>query len=51
MSVVGIKIKDVDQVKMTEAAEVGGGRLVPIMKLADAQSNLKQEIRFAAFKR
>jgi Ca-activated chloride channel family protein len=51
MSVVGIKIKDVDQVKMTEAAEVGGGRLVPIMKLADAQANLKQEIRFAAFKR
>jgi len=51
MSVVGIKIKEVDQVKMTEAAEVGGGRLVPIMKLADAQTNLKQEIRFAAFKR
>lgn len=51
MSVVGIKIKEIDQVKMTEAAEVGGGRMVPIMKLADAQTNLKQEIRFAAFKR
>jgi Ca-activated chloride channel homolog len=51
MSVVGIQIKEPDKVKMTEAAENGGGRLVPIMKLADAQNNLKQEIRFIAFKR
>ena len=51
MSVVGIKIKDVDKVKMEESASLGGGRLVPIMKLADAQNNLKQEIRFSAFKK
>lgn len=51
LSVVGISIKEPDRIKMTEAAELGGGRLVPIMKLADAQNNLKQEIRFIAFKR
>lgn len=51
LSVVGINIKEPDRIKMTEAAELGGGRLVPIMKLADAQNNLKQEIRFIAFKR
>jgi Ca-activated chloride channel family protein len=50
MSVVGIMIKDVDKEKMKEDAELGGGRLVPIMKLADAQINLKQEIRFSCFK-
>lgn len=51
LSVVGISIKEPDRIKMTEAAELGGGRLVPIMKLADAQNNLKQEIRFISFKR
>ena len=51
MSIVGIQIKDQDKEKMTEAAEKGGGRLVPVMKLADAQSNLKQEVRFMAFKK
>ena len=50
MSVVGIMIKDVDKENMKEAADLGGGRLVPIMKLADAQSNLKQEIRLSSFK-
>ena len=51
LSVVGISIKEPDRIKMSEAAELGGGRLIPIMKLADAQNNLKQEIRFIAFKR
>ena len=50
MSVVGIMIKDVDKENMKEAADHGGGRLVPIMKLADAQNNLKQEIRLSSFK-
>ncbi len=45
MSVVGIKNKDVDMEKMIKAAELGGGHYVPIFKLADAQNNLRQEIR------
>lgn len=45
MSVVGIKNKDVDRDKMITAAELGGGHYVPIFKLADAQQNLRQEIR------
>ncbi len=45
MSVVGIKNKDVDKEKMITAAELGGGHYVPIFKLADAQNNLRQEIR------
>jgi Ca-activated chloride channel family protein len=51
MSVVGINIKAPDRVKMEEAASEGGGRLVEIMKLADAQNNLKQEIRISAFQK
>lgn len=51
MSVVGIKNKDVDEKEMREAAELGGGRYIPIFKLADAQNNLKQEIRFIAFRK
>jgi len=51
LSVVGIKNKDVDEVEMKDAATLGGGRYVPIFKLVDAQHNLKQEIRFAAFKK
>jgi Ca-activated chloride channel family protein len=51
MTVVGIGIKEPDRVKMTAAAELGGGRLVEIVKLADAQNNLKQEIRLGSFKR
>jgi Ca-activated chloride channel family protein len=50
MSVVGVKNKDVDEKEMREAAELGGGRYVPIQKLSDAQNNLKQEIRLSAFK-
>ena len=49
MSVVGIKNKDVDKEKMMKAAELGGGHYVPIFKLADAQQNLKQEIRKLSF--
>lgn len=51
LSVVGINIKEPDRIKLTESAELGGGRLVPVMKLADAQQNLKQEIRFIAFRK
>jgi len=49
MSVVGIKNKPVDEEKMRQAAELGGGHYVPIFKLADAQQNLKQEIRRLSF--
>lgn len=49
MSVVGIKNKAVDEEKMRHAAELGGGHYVPIFKLADAQQNLKQEIRRLSF--
>lgn len=50
LSVVGIKNKSVHEEDMREAAELGGGHYVPIMKLADAQNNLKQEIRVLTFK-
>ena len=49
MSVVGIKNKAVDEEKMRYAAELGGGHYVPIFKLADAQQNLRQEIRRLSF--
>lgn len=51
MSVVGIKNKPMDEDEMKEAAELGGGRYIPIFKLADAQNNLKEEIRFVTFKK
>ena len=50
MSVVGIKNKDVAEEKMRAAAELGGGHFVGIHKLADAQNNLKQEIRRLAYR-
>ncbi len=50
MSVVGIKNKAVDEQEMREAAELGNGHYVPIFKLADAQNNLKQEIRMLSYK-
>ncbi len=50
LSVVGIKNKSNDEDEMREAAELGGGHYVPIFKLADAQNNLKQEIRLLTFK-
>lgn len=51
MSVVGIKIKDVDEVEMREAAALGKGHFVPIDRLADAENNLRQAIRLMAFKK
>lgn len=51
LSVVGIQNKEADEHKMKAAAELGGGRYIPIFKLADAQSNLKEEIRFISFKK
>ena len=50
MSVVGIRNKTVDEEDMKEAAQLGGGRYVPVMKLSDAQHNLKQEIRLQSYK-
>lgn len=50
LSVVGIKNKEKDQEEMIEAATLGGGHYVPVFRLADAQNNLKQEIRILTFK-
>lgn len=50
LSVVGIKNKDVHEEDMRRAARIGGGHYVPIHKLADAQHNLKQEIRVLTFR-
>ena len=50
MSVVGIKNKDVAEEKMRAVAELAGGHFVGIQKLADAQNNLKQEIRRLAYR-
>ena len=49
-SVVGIQTRERDAQLMQEAADFGNGRFVPIQKLADAHSNLTQEIRIASFK-
>lgn len=51
LSVVGIKNLIQDEAKMKEAARIGNGRYVPIFKLADAQRNLINEIRFSAFRK
>jgi Ca-activated chloride channel family protein len=50
LSIVGVKNSENDAVKMTEAAEKGGGHYIPIQKLADAKNNLKQEIRILSYK-
>lgn len=50
LSIVGIKNSEKDAVEMSDAAQKGGGRYVPIQKLGDAKHNLKQEIRFVSFK-
>lgn len=50
LSIVGIKNKDRDAEKMAESARIGGGRYIPINKLADAKNNLKQEIRLVSFR-
>jgi Ca-activated chloride channel family protein len=49
-SVVGIKNKPKEEQAMRADAKLGGGRYVPIMKLSDAEHNLKQEIRIVSFK-
>lgn len=49
MTVVGVLNNEKDKMAMQEAAELGGGRYVPIAKLADAMNNLKQEIRLISF--
>lgn len=49
-SVVGIKSKERSENNMREAAQLGEGRFLKIEKLKDAKSNLKQEIRKAAFR-
>ncbi len=49
-SVVGIQTREKDAHLMEEAAHFGNGRFVAIQKLADAHSNLTQEIRIASFK-
>lgn len=51
LSIVGIQNKPGDEVKMKEAAELGGGSYIPIHKLADAQNNLKQAIRVLTFRK
>lgn len=50
-SVVGIQAKEKDATLMEEAAQFGKGRYIPIQKMADAHSNLVQEIRIASFKK
>ncbi|MBU2018801.1 MAG: VWA domain-containing protein [Bacteroidetes bacterium] len=50
LSIVGIKNKETDAGEMEDAAKLGGGRYIPIMKLADAQNNLFQEIRLITYK-
>lgn len=50
LSVVGIKSNEHSEESMREAADLGEGRFILIEKLADAQNNLKQEIRLAAFR-
>lgn len=50
LSIVGVKNNDKDEIEMRSISTLGGGRYVPIMKLSDAQQNLKQEIRVVSFK-
>jgi Ca-activated chloride channel homolog len=50
-SVVGIKDSERDEKVMREAADFGKGRYIPIDRLADAQHNLLQEIRIAAYRK
>ncbi len=45
MSVVGILNSEKEKEAMEEIAKNGGGRYIPIFKLADASQNVKQEIR------
>lgn len=49
-SVVSVKSSDRDVENLREAAEIGRGRLVRVDQLADAEQNLKQEIRLSAYR-
>jgi Ca-activated chloride channel family protein len=49
ISIVGVKMKSTDQVKMNEVCILGGGALITINSLAEAQANLVNEIRHRAF--
>jgi len=49
LTIVGIKMKASDQLKMTEVSTLGGGTLVTINSLSEAQANLVKEIRSRAF--
>jgi Ca-activated chloride channel family protein len=50
MSIIGIKLKDSDRQKMLEVTQLSGGNLIPVDKLADAEANLKKEIKSKALK-
>lgn len=50
LSVVGILNNGMDKRSMEEISLLGGGRYIPIFKLADAMNNLKQEIRLISFR-
>ncbi|MDX1651702.1 MAG: VWA domain-containing protein [Brumimicrobium sp.] len=51
LSVVGIKSNERAEENMQEAAQLGEGRFIRIDRLADAQRELKQEIRLASFRK
>lgn len=50
LSVVGIKNNEKSKENMQEVADIGQGEFIEINGLIDAQENLKQMIRFGAFK-
>ena len=50
MSIVGIRNQEKDEEAMRQAAKLGGGSYIPIFKLVDAQTNLKQAVRGMCFK-
>lgn len=49
MSIIGIKMKTNDQLKMNEVCTLGGGTLITINSLAEAKANLVNEIRARTF--
>lgn len=50
LSIVGIKNKENDAKEMQESAAYGGGNYIPIMKLADAENNVFQELRILSYR-
>ena len=49
LSVVGIKNKPEDEVKMAEVATLGKGRFIGINSISDARTKLIEEIRVASY--